>query len=360
MLSGRPIDLRSDTVTRPTAKMLAAMASAEVGDDVYGEDPTVNLLEERAAATFGKEAALFVPTGTMGNTIAAKLHTKHGEEVICEARSHLMDWELSMLAWFSGCLARPVAGTDGTLNWGQIELALRPNGPHCAPTTLVWLENTHNMAGGTFYPLETLDEICDESHARGLKVHMDGARVFNASAASGISVSRITRHVDSVMFCLSKALGAPVGSLLVGTAEAIAEGRLYRKRLGGGMRQAGVLAAAGLVALEDSPSQLPVDHENAQVLARRIGSVPGIGLVPSGVKTNIVIFGISGLKIPTADFSRELKVRGVLANGINATHMRMLTHYDVTREDCERAASVVAGVAEAKPLMSREPVPTGA
>ncbi len=151
MSNRRPIDLRSDTVTRPTAKMLAAMAHAELGDDVYGEDPTVNRLEEKAAAIFGKEAALFVPTGTMGNTIAAKIHTKHGEEVICEARSHLMDWELSMLAWFSGCLARPIAGTDGILSWPQIEAALRPNGPHCAPTTLVWLENTHNMAGGTFY-----------------------------------------------------------------------------------------------------------------------------------------------------------------------------------------------------------------
>jgi threonine aldolase len=360
MFNGRPIDLRSDTVTRPTAKMLAAMANAELGDDVYGEDPTVNRLEERAAEIFGKEAALFVPTGTMGNTIAAKLHTKHGEEVICEARSHLMDWELSMLAWFSGCLARPVAGTDGILNWDQIEAALRPNGPHCAPTTLVWLENTHNMAGGTFYRTEVIDQICEQSHARGLKVHMDGARVFNASAATGTSVARITRQVDSVMFCLSKALGAPVGSLLVGTAEAIAQGRLYRKRLGGGMRQAGVLAAAGLVALEDSPSQLPVDHENAQLLAKRIAAVPGIRLVPSGVKTNIVIFDISELKVPTADFSRELKSRGILANGINATHMRMLTHYDVTREDCEQAASVLAELAEAKRPGVLQPVPTGA
>ncbi|MFL6452031.1 MAG: threonine aldolase family protein [Bryobacteraceae bacterium] len=360
MSRGRPIDLRSDTVTRPTPKMLAAMANAEVGDDVYGEDPTVNQLEERAAATFGKEAALFVPTGTMGNTIAAKLHTKHGEEVICESRSHLMDWELSMLAWFSGCLARSIAGTDGVLSWSQIEAALRPNGPHCAPTTLVWLENTHNMAGGTFYSLDAIDEICEQSHSRGLKVHMDGARVFNAAAATGVSVSRITRSVDTAMFCLSKALGAPVGSLLVGRAADIAQGRLYRKRLGGGMRQAGILAAAGLIALEESPSQLPVDHENAQMLARRIASVPGVRLVPSGVKTNIVIFDIAALKISTAEFSQELKNRGVLANGINATHMRMLTHYDVTREDCERAASVLAEVAEAKRHNALEPVPAAA
>ncbi|MFL6414330.1 MAG: threonine aldolase family protein [Bryobacteraceae bacterium] len=359
MISGRPIDLRSDTVTRPTARMLAAMANAELGDDVYGEDPTVNRLEATAAEIFGKESALFVPTGTMGNTIAAKLHTKHGEEVICEARSHLMDWELSMLAWFSGCLARPVATVDGILTWDQIEAALRPFGPHCAPTTLVWLENTHNMAGGTFYSPEAVDVICEQSHARGLKVHMDGARVFNASAATGASVARIARHVDSVMFCLSKALGAPVGSMLVGTGEAIAQGRLYRKRLGGGMRQAGILAAAGLVALEDSPSQLQTDHANAQLLANRIASVPGIEIVPSGVKTNIVIFDITGLKISTADFSRKLKARGVLANGINATHMRMLTHYDVTGEECEHAASLIAEIAESKRSDAFEPVPTG-
>jgi threonine aldolase len=360
MFSGRPIDLRSDTVTRPTAKMLAAMANAEVGDDVYGEDPTVNRLEEKAAELFGKEAALFVPTGTMGNTIAAKLHTKHGEEVICESRSHLMDWELSMLAWFSGCLARPMAGTHGILSWRDIEVALRPKGPHCAPTTLVWLENTHNMAGGTFYPPEAIDEICTEAHSRGLKVHMDGARIFNASVASGSDVARITRQVDSIMFCLSKALGAPVGSMLVGTADAITEGRLYRKRLGGGMRQAGVLAAAGLVALEDSPSQLFVDHENAQLLAQRTAAVPGVDLVPSGVKTNIVIFDIGALKIPAPEFSAELKTRGVIANAINSTQIRMLTHYDVSREDCERAAGVVAEVADRKRHDALEPVPAGA
>lgn len=360
MFSPPPIDLRSDTVTRPTAKMLAAMANAEVGDDVYGEDPTVNELERRAACLFGKEAALFVPTGTMGNTIAAKLHTKHGEEVICEARSHLMDWELSMLAWFSGCLARPLQGTNGILSWPQIEAALRPNGPHCAPTTLVWLENTHNMAGGTFYPQESIDEICLESHARGLKVHMDGARVFNASVASGVSLSRITRDVDSVMFCLSKALGSPVGSMLVGTAEAIAQGRLYRKRLGGGMRQAGVLAAAGLVALEESPSRLPVDHENAKLLAARLSAIPEIDVVSAGVSTNILIFNISRLLASSAEVSRELKQRGVLANGINATHMRMLTHYDVTRDDCERAASIMAEIAEARGASDVERVPASA
>ncbi len=178
------IDLRSDTVTRPSARMRAAMAEAEVGDDVYGEDPTVNRLEQRAAEVFGKEAGLFVPTGTMGNTIAAKLHTRHGEEVLCEGRSHILDWELSMLAWFSGCLVRPVAARDGILTWEQIGPALRAFGPHNAPTTLISLENTHNMAGGTVYPVEAIDEICEQAHNRGIKVHMDGARIFNASVAT--------------------------------------------------------------------------------------------------------------------------------------------------------------------------------
>jgi threonine aldolase len=348
MAHQRLIDLRSDTVTRPSAKMRAAMASAEVGDDVYGEDPTVNHLEARAAGIFGKEAALFVPTGTMGNTIALKLHTNHGEEIICEARSHIIDWELSMMAWFAGCVPRVIPTADGLLTWKEIAAALRPKGPHNAPTTLISLENTHNMAGGTVYDPPVIDEICAEAHARGLKVHMDGARIFNASAATDIPVSRIAREVDSVMFCLSKALGAPVGSLLVGTADAIAQGRLYRKRLGGGMRQAGVLAAAGLIALEESPAHLPDDHANARFLAEQIAAIEGISLDPSRVRTNIVIYDISALGIGTGNFSQQLKSRGVLANGINATHMRMVTHIDVTRTDCEYAAGLLTELASAQ------------
>jgi threonine aldolase len=312
-----------------------------VGDDVYGEDPTINRLETRAAEVFGKEAALFVPTGTMGNTIAVKLHTNHGEEVICDARSHLLDWELSMMAWFSGCQARAISSPNGILTWKQISAALRPRGPHNAPTTLIELENTHNMSGGTVYPQETIDEICHEARALGLKVHMDGARVFNAATASNTTVARITRDVDSVMFCLSKGLGAPVGSLLVASREAIDQARLYRKRLGGGMRQAGVLAAAGLIALEESPGGLATDHDNARYLATRLSQMSPIKLNASDVRTNILIFDISGLGFPTAEFSRSLKEQGVLANGINATHMRMLTHCEVSRQDCERVASVV-------------------
>ena len=339
------IDLRSDTVTKPDANMRAAMASAEVGDDVYGEDPTVNHLEQRAAEIFGKEAALFVPTGTMGNTVAVKMHTHHGEEVICEARSHLMDWELSMLAWFSGCLARTVTTERGILTWDEIAPVLRSKGPHNAPTTLIALENTHNMRGGTVYPVHVIDEICAEAHARALKVHIDGARIFNAAAYLNVPVSRIARDADSVMFCLSKALGAPVGSVVVGRADAIAESRLYRKRLGGGMRQAGVLAAAGLIALEHGPGHLHQDHENARFLARRLSEMPGIRIDPASVETNIVILDISGTGLTAADFSAQLKSRGVLANGVGASAIRMVTHRDVTRQQCEQAMRIVSEVA---------------
>jgi threonine aldolase len=350
----RYIDLRSDTVTKPSQKMRAAMAEAEVGDDVYREDPTVNRLEERAAEVCGKQAALFVPTGTMGNTIATKLHTRHGEEVICDARSHLMHLELAMMAWFSGCLARPIQTQDGVMAWNQIQAVLRSKGPHNAPTTLISLENTHNIAGGTVYPQRVVDEICAEAHARGLKVHMDGARIFNAAAACNVPVSRIVRDVDTVMFCLSKGLGAPVGSMLAGSAEAIAEGRLYRKRLGGGMRQAGVLAAAGLVALEDSPARLAQDHSNARFLAERLANLPGIQLDPARVQTNIVIFDISALGITTADFSGQLKARGILANGISSTHMRIVTHLDITRADCERAVGVLGELVESQATNEHE------
>lgn len=342
------IDLRSDTVTKPNDKMRAAMANAEVGDDVYGEDPTVNRLEKRAAEIFSKDAALFVPTGTMGNTIAVKMHTRHGEEVICEARSHVLDWELSMMAWFSGCQVRAIATEDGILTWKKIESNLRAKTPHNAPTTLISLENTHNMAGGTVYPLETIDEICAKAHDRGLKVHIDGARIFNASTATRTPVGRIVREADSVMFCLSKGLGAPVGSLLVGNSDAIEQARLYRKRLGGGMRQAGVLAAAGLIALEESPARLVEDHRNARCLAERLAETPGIKLDLSRVRTNIVIFDIAGLAISPAELSKSLKTRGVMANGVGATQMRMVTHVDVGRDDCERAAGIMCELAGKK------------
>lgn len=340
------IDLRSDTVTRPTPAMRRAMAEAEVGDDVYGEDPTINRLERRAAGILGKEAGLFVPSGTMGNTIAVKLHTRHGQEVICEARSHVLSYELAMMAWFSGCVARPVHAEDGILTWAHVRKAIRPLGPHWAPTGLIEIENTHNMGGGTVMPVEVIDEICDCAHKMGLKVHMDGARVFNAATYLGRPVHEICAKVDTVMFCLSKGLGAPVGSMLAGTAEAIAQGRLYRKRLGGGMRQAGILAAAGLIALEEMPKRLDEDHANARFLAEALARIPGIR-VTHRVETNIVIFNISGTGHTTAGFSAALKSRGVLINPIDATDMRLLTHYDADRAACARALEAIEEIARA-------------
>jgi threonine aldolase len=338
------IDLRSDTVTKPTPEMRRAMFEAEVGDDVYGEDPTVNRLERRAAEITGKEAALFVPTGTMGNTIAVKLLTEPGQEVICDSRAHVLDYELAMVAWFSSCVIRAIPTEDGILSWDQVRRQIRPLGPHWAPTGLVEIENTHNMGGGTVYPLDTIREICDGVHERGLKVHMDGARVFNAAAALGIPVREIVAPVDTVMFCLSKALGAPAGSMLAGPAGLIAKGRLYRKRLGGGMRQVGVLAAAGLIALEDTPKRLHDDHGNAKFLAEGLARIPGIQIDPRKVATNIVVFDVSSTGLASAEISARLKQRGVLINGINERLMRAVTHYDVDRAQCSRALEALAEV----------------
>jgi threonine aldolase len=337
----RWIDLRSDTVTKPTPEMRLAMAEAEVGDDVYGEDPTVNRLEARAAEIFAKQAALFVPTGTMGNTIAIKLHTRHGEEVICDARAHVLNYELSMMAWFAGCLARPIPTEDGLLDWERVRAELRPLGPHWAPTGLVEIENTHNMAGGTVYARGRIEEICDGAHERDVKVHMDGARIFNAAAAIGESVATLAAKCDTVMFCLSKGLGAPVGSMLVGTSEDMARARLYRKRLGGGMRQAGVLAAAGLIALERMPARLFEDHANARRMAAGLARIPGILVDPEGVQTNIVIFDVEGTGRTSAQISAKLKERGVLINGINSRCMRLVTHMDVSAADCECALGIL-------------------
>jgi threonine aldolase len=338
------IDLRSDTVTRPTPAMRRAMAEAEVGDDVYGEDPSVNRLEQRAAEIAGKEAAMFVPSGTMGNTIGIKLHTTHGQELICESRCHIFSYELSMLSWFSGCLARPVAAENGIMQWEQIRREVRALSPHWAPTGAISIENTSNMAGGTVYPLELIHQICDGAHAMGLKVHMDGARVFNAAQAIGVPVREIVAKTDTVMFCLSKALGAPVGSMLAGTQEAIAQARLYRKRLGGGMRQAGVLAAAGLVALEQTPPRLAEDHRNARFLAEGLREIAGIKLKLETVQSNIVIFDVSGTGLAPADISARLKERGVLMNAVGPSTMRAVTHYDVDRAACESALRVLADI----------------
>lgn len=331
------IDLRSDTVTRPTPAMRQAMASAEVGDDVYGEDPTVRKLEWRAAEILGKEAALFVPSGVMGNTIAIKLHSQHGDEIVCEAHSHVLDWELSMSAWFSGVVSRSVSAPDGVLRWEHIQPAIREATPHNARTSLICVENTHNMAGGIVTPLEVAQAIFEGAQSKGLKVHLDGARVFNAATFLGVPVAAIARCADTVMFCLSKGLGAPVGSLIVGRADDITRAHAYRKRLGGGMRQAGILAAAGLIALEEMPARLATDHANAQAFADAIQDFPGIR-VTHPVQTNIVIFDVSETSLQPADISARLRAMGVLLNGVDSQRMRAVTHFDVTREQCLVAA----------------------
>jgi threonine aldolase len=321
--------------------MRHAMAAAEVGDDVYGEDPTVNRLEKEAAAVFGREAAIFVPTGTMGNQIAIRLHTEHGQEVICESRSHVLDWEMAMMASFAGCQARTVEGVRGVLTWEKIRRAIGPKIYYRQPTGLVCLENTHNMAGGTVTSLEVLKEVWRGAKEAGLPVHLDGARVFNAATALGLSVAELTAGFDTVMFCLSKGLGAPVGSVLVGSAKAIERARVFRKALGGGMRQAGVIAAAGLIALSEMTKRLAEDHANARLLAESVANEAGAEIDLDAVETNIVIFSLRGEGEASA-FCAALKRKGVLASAIGPHSVRFVTHYDVSRADCEEAAGIVS------------------
>jgi threonine aldolase len=343
------VDLRSDTVTRPSDEMRRAIAEAAVGDDVYGEDPTVNRLQARAAEIFGKEAALFVPTGCMGNLTALKIWTHHGNEVICEERSHVNLYELASMSAIAGCMPRAVhADTDGIMTWKQIEAAVRPKIYYDSQTALVCLENTSNMAGGTAYPTERVDEICDGAHALGLKVHLDGARIFNAATALNDNVRNMTKKVDSVMFCLSKGLGAPIGSMIVGTKEFIERARVYRKMFGGGMRQVGVIAAAGLIALEKSPSRLHEDHANAKHLAEVIAKIPGLKIDPAAVRTNIVIFDCTATGLTAVDLCDALHARGVWAQDTAPYSVRMVTHWNVDRAAIDRALVELKSVVERK------------
>jgi len=341
------IDLRSDTVTRPTPAMRKAMAEAEVGDDVYGEDPTVNRLEASAARIFGREAALFVPTGTMGNQIAIKVHTRPGQEIICEERAHILDWEMGMPALFSGCILRTLRGDDGILTWAEIKKKIPAYSYARAQTGLIEVENTHNMAGGTVTPLEIMEEVCNAAHDRGIAVHLDGARVFNAAVALNLPVADVTRKFDSVMFCLSKGLGAPVGSMLVGSRSFIDQARSVRKALGGGMRQAGILAAAGLIALEEMPKRLPEDHANARFLADCLARIPKLRISPEKVKTNIVIFDVSETGMTSEELLLRLRNHNVMGSSVNQSIVRLLTHMDVTRPDCEQAAEIIRKQCEA-------------
>ena len=338
------VDLRSDTVTRPTPEMRKAMFEAEVGDDVYGEDPTINRLEQRAAEIFAREAAIFVPTGSMGNQIAIKIHTRPGQEIICEERGHIFNYEMATLASFSGCLVRPIYADGGILRWDQIKKKVAAKTYYLAQTGLISLENTHNMGGGTVYPTEVAEEICEEAHALGLPVHLDGARVFNAATGLGKSVADITRTFDSVMFCLSKGLGAPVGSMLVGSRTFIDQARKYRKALGGGMRQAGILAAAGIIAINKMPARLHEDHANARFLATELAKLPGITIDVAGIQTNIVVADVSGTGMSGAEFIRRVSEHGLLIGSGFGDMVRFVTHMDVDRAACEQAVSIVGQV----------------
>jgi threonine aldolase len=335
------IDLRSDTVTLPSDAMRRAMASAEVGDDVYAEDPTINRLEARAAEVFSREAAIFVPSGTMGNQIAIKLHTRPGQEILCEERGHIFNYEMAMLSWFSGCMVRPIPAPLGILSWELLTAKIAPPTYYVAQTGLIAMENTHNMAGGTVTPLATMDEICAQAHEHNLPVHLDGARVFNAATYLGKPVAEITRGFDSVMFCLSKGLGAPVGSMLVGSKDFIVAARSVRKALGGGMRQAGVLAAAGLIALEEGPKRLHEDHATARLLAEGVAQIPGITIDLATVQTNIVICDVSGTGKTSTEISAALKSAGVLAGTVNPQLIRFVTHLNVSPAQCEQALAIL-------------------
>ena len=342
------IDLRSDTVTKPTPAMRRAIAAAEVGDDVYGEDPTVNLLQEKAAEIFGKEAALFVPTGSMGNQIAVRLHTRQGDEVIIEERGHIFNYEMGTPAVVAGVMIRPVraARGDGHLTWEEIEPHLHINQPYYAcPTGLICLENTSNFGGGSCMSAEQTADICDHAHQLNLPVHLDGARIFNAAVALGETVAELSRGVDSVQFCLSKGLGAPVGSMLLGTKDFINEARVWRKRFGGGMRQVGVLAAAGLVALEESPKRLHIDHENAKRLAEGVADLPGVSIDAERVQTNIVIFDVSQTGKSSAQIVAELKARAIYAIPFGKA-IRMVTHCDVSRADIDTTLAALHEILE--------------
>src|SRR5947199_5882404 len=320
------IDLRSDTVTKPSAEMRRAMAEAEVGDDVFIEDPTINKLQERAAEVFGRQAALFVPSGSMGNLTCILAQTQQGQEVICEESGHVYNYEMASMSAIGGVLPRLVPGEDGILSWQSISKAIRPKVYYRSQTALIALENTHNMAGGTVYPTKLSEEICDRAHDAGIRVHLDGARVFNAATYLGENVVDMTRKFDSIQFCLSKGLGAPVGSMIVGSREFIERCRSIRKMLGGGMRQAGVLAAAGLIALEKGPKRLQIDHDNAKVLATELATIRGITLIPAKVQTNIVIFNLKTSGWASSDFLETLAKRNVLAVPVDNEKVRMVTH----------------------------------
>jgi threonine aldolase len=345
------IDLRSDTVTRPTPAMRVAMQAAELGDDVFHEDPTVNHLEERVAALLGKEAALFVPSGTMSNQICVKAHTQPGDELLCEANCHVYNYEAGGPAWLSGVMCRTIEGDYGVLDVSQLEDKVRPPNEHLVRTRLVCLENTHNRCGGRVYPLEKIQAIRAWSREQGLLMHLDGARLWNAIVATGIPAKEWASQFDSVSVCFSKGLGAPVGSALAGPREFVARARRIRKVFGGGMRQAGVIASAALYALDHHVDRLADDHRNAQLLARAVADNPGLRLDPPEVETNIVWFQVDPELGPAKAVVDALKERGILVNSPGRQLVRACTHLDVSAAQCERAAAIIAKLQIAKPQL---------
>ncbi len=334
-------DFRSDTVTKPTAAMRRAMAEAEVGDDVYGEDPTLARLEARTAELLGMEAALFVPTGSMGNQVSLRIHARSGTEVLVEARSHVFHYEMAGMASLSGLLPRPVFGPGGRMPVAEVEAWVRPESVYYLPrTSVVCLENTHNFAGGTVLPRAAVDEVLALARRKGLAVHVDGARLWNAAAALGVSEASLVAGVDSVMVCFSKGLRAPVGSAIAGSKAFVTEARRVRKLFGGGMRQAGVLAAAALVALDEERGRLAEDHARLSRLARELAALRGVALDPAAFPTNILIADLDPRVFGTAnDALARLKERGILAGAAGPASIRLVTHADVGDADVERCVA---------------------
>lgn len=325
--------------------MRAAMASAEVGDDVIDIDPTTERLQQLTAELLGKEAAIFMPSGSMTNQIAVRIHCKPGDEFLCEAGCHIYNYEQGAFAQLSGVVARTVEGEGGVLQVDQLRALIRPNNEHMVRTRMVTLENTHNRGAGRIQPLESVREICDWAHANGLRTHLDGARLFNAVAATGIDAATWSAGFDTVSVCFSKGLGAPVGSALAGPRELIQEARRHRKLFGGGMRQCGILAAGAIYALEHNRERLVEDHEKAQILAAGIRQTEGLTLTPEQVDTNIVIFRVDPKIATAAEFVSRLKEVGVLALSTSPTQIRLVTHLDVTSEQCQRVADLLPRLA---------------
>lgn len=338
------IDIRSDTVTKPSTEMREAMANAEVGDDVFGEDPTVNRLQDYVADLLGKEAALFVPSGTMANQISINAHTQPGNEVICESGCHLFNYEAGGPALLSGVMLRTLDGNKGSLSAEQIEENIRPDNSHFAQTALITLENTHNRAGGTIFPLDDIKEISALAKERKINIHLDGARLMNAVTATGIKAAEWTSYFDSASICLSKGLGAPVGSVIAGSAEFIHKAHRYRKTYGGGMRQSGVLAAAGIYALENNMERLSDDHNNAWKFAEGISDLDGIGVDLDWVQTNIVMINVDRSWGTGAEWAEALNDSGVAILATAPQRLRAVFHLDVSGEDTNRAVEIFNSV----------------